>query len=777
MSISPDSACCVLGKNPQQLSSSREQMARTMTIFCDHCSRPLRKEMSHSRGKSGMEPSAPKLFRSTKGASKARRDQINAELQKLRSLLPISAQDKERLSYLHTMALVCLQIRKAQLFPPGSSEPALAMMPDLELLSSLPGFIIALSADGKLAYISENVAHLLGFSVVELLAQGDSIFDLLDGSAHRAVQEKLHSAQEQLGTEIVFVSEMRTSRSFRMRYGGNRAVAVRGRFLALDGTNSSSSILTFIAFCTPIMQLSDCGDGISYDAPFQSQHTMDMKVTDVTQSVIYHLGYRRDELIGQSWYSLLHPEDVATAAAQHELLMCDAGKCNRHLVVRLLCKDLSWTWVQITVSKEYDRGRETITCTNLSLSEEEAQYIQSQNPWHGAISAAALNPRHYTREKEHKTLPRTLNPFPQETAMPNHEAPNYGPYQLPNAHQEMLPASLQPSFSTCFPAPIVGAGLPSQETGCSIIPAGQKTLPCPFSVYKSPCRQPFSSPCAISSPEVPLSPGSSPSIDACPVPVGGQSPGMSPTVLQSSEPERWAISVLAEQIHSLAESLSQYTKQMQPETPTVPLWSEQFTTDSQLGSGESWDTSGAVAFPADPCLDEDIITSILSNLLENGGLNSPITAVGSSPTLLPSDSDSRVPPFQIPMSPAVTCPNQCFFLQPLTTSVSFDSCTRESLWDGDLSETPGCTAAKSVSPGLCFSARGGSQFLGLLPHSPLALQAWLLLHLLSEVALEVGEGIQCYLSFPFHCYGVSFILRMGISGRKAMTERWKNLSF
>lgn len=35
---------------------------------------------------------------------------------------------------------------------------------------------------------------------VELLAQGDSIFDLLDGSAHKAVQEKLHSAQEQPGT-------------------------------------------------------------------------------------------------------------------------------------------------------------------------------------------------------------------------------------------------------------------------------------------------------------------------------------------------------------------------------------------------------------------------------------------------------------------------------------------------------------------------------------------------------------------------------------------------
>ncbi|CAM5104033.1 unnamed protein product [Eretmochelys imbricata] len=695
MSISLDCAYCVLGKDSQQPSSVREHMARTMTIFCDHCSRPLRKEMSHPRGRSGMESSASKPFRSTKGASKARRDQINAELQTLRSLLPISAQEKERLSYLHTMALVCLQIRGTQLFPPGSAERAPATMPDLELLSSLPGFIIALSADGKLAYVSENVAHLLGFSVVELLAQGDSIFDLLDGSAHEAVQEKLHSAQEQPGTEIVFVSEMRTSRSFRVRYGGNRAVAVRGRFLALDGMISSSS-LTFLGFCTPIMQLSDYGDGISYDAPFQSQHTLDMKVTDVTESVIYHLGYRREELIGQSWYSLLHPADVASAAAQHESLMCDTGRCNQRLVVRLLCKDLSWAWVQIIASKEYERGKEIITCTNFSLSEEEAQYLQGQNPWHGAISAAALSPRHYAREKEHKTLPRTLNPFPQEAVMPNHGAPNYSPCQFPNAHQEeMLPASPQPSFTTCFPAPTVGAELPSQETRCSILPDGQRNLSCPFSVYKSPYSQPFSNPCVLCSPEVSLSPGSSPSIHACPVPVGGQSPGMSPAVFQSSETERWAISVLAEQIHSLAESLSQYTKQVQPETPNVPLWSERPIADSQLGSGQGWGNSGTVACLAEPCLDEDIITSILNNLLENGGPNSPTTALGSSPTILPSDSDSQGgPPFQIPMSPTVTCPDQCLFLQPLTTSASFDSCAPVSLWDGDLNETPWCTAAK-----------------------------------------------------------------------------------
>lgn len=138
------------------------------------------------------------LCRSTKSASKARRDQINVELQALRSLLPISAREKERLSYLHTMALVCLRLRGAQLFPPGThgtvvphlslalrgplllphGDSALPCAPPAdsappagpalgtELLSLLPGFLLVLSANGKLVYISENVAQVLGLSMV-----------------------------------------------------------------------------------------------------------------------------------------------------------------------------------------------------------------------------------------------------------------------------------------------------------------------------------------------------------------------------------------------------------------------------------------------------------------------------------------------------------------------------------------------------------------------------------------------------------------------------------
>ncbi|XP_068009709.1 neuronal PAS domain-containing protein 4 isoform X2 [Melanerpes formicivorus] len=350
-----------------------------MTIFCSHCHRPLQAEMSCLPKRGAQVPTASKPFRSTKSASKARRDQINVELQALRSLLPISAREKERLSYLHTMALVCLQLRGAQLFPPDSAAPA-GPAPAAELLSLLPGFLLVFSANGKLVYISENVAQVLGLSVVELLAQGDTVFDLLDERTHDEVHKKLLLAQEAPGSEVTFVSEMRTSRALRLQHGGNRAVAVRGRFMAqrcpAPSSSSSSSSSAFLALCTPLARLPADGDSSSRDDLFQSTHLLDMTFADVTESVTYHLGYRREELMGQSWYNLLHPEDVHLAAAQHRAVVLGAGAAAGPAVLRVLRRD--WTWAWLRMSARRDGGGHTITCTSHCLREEEAAYLRAR---------------------------------------------------------------------------------------------------------------------------------------------------------------------------------------------------------------------------------------------------------------------------------------------------------------------------------------------------------------------------------------------------------------
>ena len=56
--------------------------------------------------------SFPFWCRSNKGASKQRRDQINAEIATMRDLLPLPETARQRLSQLQIMSLSCVYIRK-----------------------------------------------------------------------------------------------------------------------------------------------------------------------------------------------------------------------------------------------------------------------------------------------------------------------------------------------------------------------------------------------------------------------------------------------------------------------------------------------------------------------------------------------------------------------------------------------------------------------------------------------------------------------------------------
>nr|XP_056709039.1 neuronal PAS domain-containing protein 4A-like [Euleptes europaea] len=645
-----------------------------MTILCESCSRPVKTESCHSRctSASRRDPRTPKPFRSTKGASKARRDQINAELQDLRSLLPISEQEKERLSYLHTMALVCFYMRETQLFPPGSrayedGAPATAVV-DPELLLSLPGFILALTANGKYAYVSENVSNFLGFSVVELLAHGDSIFDLLNSPGSRTMQEKLCFAQQHPGTETEVITEMRTSRSLRARYGGRCFVALRGRFLSLDPQlTSTSPISTFVAFCTPVAHLPESGDHTFWKLSFQSLHTLDMKIAEVTESVIYYLGYHKEELIHQSWYSFLHPEDVCSAAELHMALVNGAEERNQQAVVRMLCKDLSWAWVQVISSRENGKTGELVICTNHILSEEEAMHIQSQKPQ--AATSPPTTLRQCTRETEQQTQPNDISVSPQESLMPGDGTLQYNRSQILDAcAKKILPVPLQPQFPVTFPIPHSANMQPPEETGLSLSPDDwHKNLSCTDGAK----RLPTLSPCAFCSPESTLSPASSPSADFSPLPPSTE---MFQAKDTGADPYRWAISVLADQIHSLAETFSQYTKQIPQEIPpSIPLWPSQPPENSQ--------TNGALDVMEEFPVDEQIITTILNNLLDNGNLNLSPSELVTANNFHISDSEPQLSLLQTPLAEAPPCLNQCLFPQPLSSSASADCRVPDSQWD------------------------------------------------------------------------------------------------
>ncbi|XP_008103134.1 neuronal PAS domain-containing protein 4 [Anolis carolinensis] len=678
----------------RQFQTQAEEAERTMTILCESCNKPIKRtencilRCAAATSVSRKELRIPKPFRSTKGASKARRDLINAELQTLRSLLPISEQEKERLSYLHTMALVCFHIRETQLFPPDSfntmrpvpplTSAAALMHP--ELLLSLPGFILALNGNHKLAYVSENVSHFLGFSVVELLAQGDSIFDLLSSSASKVMQEKLCFAQQHPGTEIEFITEMCTSRAFRMKYKKSRSMLMRGRFIMSETQLTlSSPALTFVAFCTPVAHAFDDEDSPSQNFAFQSKYTLDMKTAEITKNVVYHLGYQKEELIGQSWYNLLHPEDAGRAAEMHRALMHGAGKGTQSVVVRLLCKDLNWAWAQVVASKENGQAGELITCTSWILREEEAIHIKSQDLQYGIVSQPSSNQIYYYGEVQNQTQGNEGNLYPQETAKTRAGVLRFDPSQFPEVSAEkMATASFEPLFPTNLPSMVDAGSLhSSHETGCPFFPDG-------LSCTDQKDRQKSLSPSALYSPESSFSPDSSSSIDFSPLLERGPSSGTFSEMDTSPDQDKWAISVLAKQIHSLAEIFSQYTKERPQQPLDIALWPGLPVDHTHMAPRQSWGTDGALDFLDEFSMDEEVITSILSNLLHHDGLNQSTSVSGPEGNFHVSNPESELPLLQAPQTEATLCFDQCSFMPPFASSASAVSHVPDSQWDGTI---------------------------------------------------------------------------------------------
>ncbi|XP_067831869.1 neuronal PAS domain-containing protein 4-like [Heptranchias perlo] len=319
------------------------------------------------------------MYRSTKGASKARRDQINAEIRNLKELLPITDADKSRLSYLHIMSLACIYTRKSVFFSPGAGlEETLPLISSPELadfMQSLPGFLMALSSEGKLIYVSENVWEHLGHSLVDLVAQGDSIYDITDSLDHLVLSSNL-MINSPTDTERFFRCRFNTSRSVRRQSAGNKMVLVRGQYHQPPAGAYWSSKPVFIAFCSPLDTRPRVFENHLFLGFFESQHSKDMVFMELSDSVRYYLGYQKNELVSKSWYNLLHPQDLSHASTQHYRLLSGGSEARVELIVRLQSKDALWIWVYIVAQLEC--AEVPVLCHNYTVSDCEAWCLRRQ---------------------------------------------------------------------------------------------------------------------------------------------------------------------------------------------------------------------------------------------------------------------------------------------------------------------------------------------------------------------------------------------------------------
>ncbi|XP_077919198.1 hypoxia-inducible factor 3-alpha isoform X6 [Halichoerus grypus] len=310
--MSQDPICCTsyyVSLVSSKLSASQTFLSPVTDILKSRSSTELRKEKSRD-------------------AARSRRSQETEVLYQLAHTLPFARGVSAHLDKASIMRLTISYLRMHRLCAAGEWNQVGAGGEALDAcyLKALEGFVMVLTAEGDMAYLSENVSKHLGLSQLELI--GHSIFDFI----HPCDQEELQDAltpQQSLSKKKL---EAPTERCFSLRM--KSTLTSRGRTLNLKAAtwkvlhcsghmraykpptqtspagspNSEPPLQCLVLICEAIPHPGSLEPPLGRGA-FLSRHSLDMKFTYCDERIAEVAGYSPDDLIGCSAYEYIHALD------------------------------------------------------------------------------------------------------------------------------------------------------------------------------------------------------------------------------------------------------------------------------------------------------------------------------------------------------------------------------------------------------------------------------------------------------------------------------------
>ncbi|XP_050843588.1 aryl hydrocarbon receptor-like isoform X2 [Serinus canaria] len=384
-------------------------------------------------------PKAPPPEGVKSNPSKRHRERLNQELNKLTGLLPFPEDVCSRLDKLSILRLAVGYLKVKSYLratapnvgncvdqPPGGdrwTEPQgdRELFPEGELLlQALNGFVIAVTGDGYIFYISPTVQDYLGFHQSDLIYQ--SVYELIHADDRAAFHRQLHGTPVHAADtfppeQLLLASRSATpnsqrlhtekqsfvERSFTCRFrclldnsSGFLALNFHGRLKFLLGQQKSAadkSPVALFAIATLLQPLSIL-ELRTKTLIFQTKHKLDFTPMACDSRGKVVLGYTEVELCRRgSGYQFVHAADMMHCA-EHHVRMMKTGESGL-TVFRLLTKRGSWLWVQANARLVYKGDRpDCIIARQRALSNEEGEeHLQKRNlqlPFSFATGEAVL---------------------------------------------------------------------------------------------------------------------------------------------------------------------------------------------------------------------------------------------------------------------------------------------------------------------------------------------------------------------------------------------------
>ncbi|KAM6963992.1 endothelial PAS domain-containing protein 1 [Tautogolabrus adspersus] len=208
-------------------------------------------------------------------------------------------------------------------------------------LRTLEGFLMVLSTDGDMIFLSHNVSNYMGLTQTELM--GHNIFEFTHPCDHEEIKNNLRLTTTGIlfGGKRDFVMRVKSAlthrgRSTNLKSATWKVLHCQGQVKVCLNPSGSCLLLT----CQPL----PLSHTLLSTHTFTSQHSMDMRFTFCDQRVMSLLGYAPDELLGRSIYDLCHTLDANCLTKNHMNLCIKTQSVSGKY--RMLVKGGGYVWVE-----------------------------------------------------------------------------------------------------------------------------------------------------------------------------------------------------------------------------------------------------------------------------------------------------------------------------------------------------------------------------------------------------------------------------------------------
>ncbi|XP_039993665.1 hypoxia inducible factor 1 subunit alpha a [Xiphias gladius] len=323
----------------------------------------------------------------SRDAARCRRGKESEVFYELAQQLPLPHSISSSLDKASIMRLTISYLRMRKLLstddPMSEEETELDIQLNSSYLKALDGFLMVLSEDGDIIYLSENVNKCLGLAQFDLT--GHSVFDFTHPCDQEELREMLvHKAgskkTKEPNTERSFFLRMKCTltsrgRTVNVKSATWKVLHCSGHVRVYDtyteqATNGLKEppIPYLVLICDPIPHPSNIEVPLDTKT-FLSRHTMDMKFTYCDERITELMGYDPEDLLNRSVYEYYHALDSDHLTKTHHNLFAKGQVSTGQY--RMLAKRGGFVWVETQATVIYNNKNsqpQCVVCVNFVLS-------------------------------------------------------------------------------------------------------------------------------------------------------------------------------------------------------------------------------------------------------------------------------------------------------------------------------------------------------------------------------------------------------------------------